>query len=262
MACSYWPSKSATSAASTKAILVRSTGSSIRRRASPREPAAGARPTCVPAAGRRRRAEQRLALDVDSAESRRLRCDLVQLVARFPQLPQHHRNVSPAKAKLCPQVLLHVGQDIESARVVAMRLSQTLAALGAFAAFASAAAAWRTALRSGCGRLAREPARLLEVPGDDLDELVRATREGRHPVREANVKLDPPAFRNLSVRDVAHEDVLERVFIVARDAWRRGCAATKSRCSSRVERPWGSSGGRPSCGAEVRNCTGPEDAQR
>ena len=126
--------------------------------------------------------EQRLALDVDSAESRRLRCDLFKLVARFPQLAEHHQNVSAAKAQLCPHVGVLVGQDVESARVVAMRLAQTLAAFGACGCVRERGSGLADRRLDRAARdFPRQPARLLEVPGVDLDELVGTARAGPSP---------------------------------------------------------------------------------
>ena len=41
--------------------------------------------------------------------------------------------------------------------------------------------------------------------------------QDRHPVGEADVELCTSALRDLSVRDVPHQDVLERVLVLARD---------------------------------------------
>ena len=57
--------------------------------------------------------------------------------------------------------------------------------------------------------LEREPARLLEVVREDLDELV-LRRQCGDPVREPHVKPGPPALRQPAVGDVADHDVLER----------------------------------------------------
>src|SRR5262249_57319740 len=61
------------------------------------------------------------------------------------------------------------------------------------------------------GYLAGQSARLLEVVRNDLDELVRDRGQRLRPVGEAEVELRAPALRHPAVRDVADEDVLERV---------------------------------------------------
>ena len=55
------------------------------------------------------------------------------------------------------------------------------------------------------------------MPGDDLDELVSARRQDRHPVGEANMHLGAAAFRELAVRNVSDQDVLERELVLVRD---------------------------------------------
>src|SRR5436305_6656831 len=59
------------------------------------------------------------------------------------------------------------------------------------------------------------------MPSDDLDELVRGAAQRGHPVGEAQVELCAAPLWHLPVRDVADQDVLERILVLAGDA-RRG----------------------------------------
>ena len=117
--------------------------------------------------------EQRLRFDLSTTQLGRLLRHLEQLVGRFLELAELHRHVRPLHAQLHAQVGVLVAEQVEGSRVVAMRLAQALAPLGAAARF----------LEHGCGLahrrfdrasrdLAREQAGLLEVPRDDLHELV------------------------------------------------------------------------------------------
>ena len=113
------------------------------------------------------------------------------------------------------------GEDVERARVVAMRLSEALASLRPLRHVRKCLRRLPNGRLNGApGDFTGEEAGLLQVPCDDLDEFVGAARQGLHPLREAEVEPRATALRHLTVGDVAHEDVLERVLLVVCD--RRG----------------------------------------
>ena len=119
--------------------------------------------------------EQRLALDVGAAEARRRLGHLSKLVACLLELPEHHRNVCAAEAQLELHARRARREEVERPRVVAVRLAQALAPLGAAGCVRERRGGLRDRRLDRAARdLAGEPARLLEVPGDDLDELVGA----------------------------------------------------------------------------------------
>ncbi len=72
------------------------------------------------------------------------------------------------------------------------------------------------------------------------------------------MELGASAFRDLSVRDVPHQDVLERVLVLACD---RGDVAVQDEVPTleRLEARWGSGGGSLVVGAEVSDGARPED---
>ena len=111
-----------------------------------------------------------------------------------------------------------VVEEVEGAGVVAVGLAKALAALCSARGLRERIGGLPDRrLDRAAGDLPRQPACLLEMPGDDLDELLALAANDRHPVREAKVKLRSAALRHLAVGDVAHQDVLERVLVLARD---------------------------------------------
>ena len=75
--------------------------------------------------------EQRLRLGPRCGRARPLLRHLEQLVCRLLQLAEHHRHVRPVQTQPTAQVGVLIVQQVERARVVAVRLAQALAALGA-----------------------------------------------------------------------------------------------------------------------------------
>ena len=203
--------------------------------------------------------ERRLALDVWAFGARRGHRDLLELLAGLLQPAEHHHDVCTPEAKLERLFGMRVAKHVERARVVPLCLVEAFPPLGAPRRVRKRSGRlqeWR--LDRAAGHLAGEAARLLEMPGDDLDELVGASGQDRHPVGEADMELGASAFRNLPVRDVAHQDVLERVLVLARDASRRRCAG-RSRDARASRGPVGIGRRYPVVGAEVSDGAGPED---
>src|SRR5438105_4204492 len=105
---------------------------------------------------------------------------------------------------------MRVAKHVERARVVPPRFVEAFAPLGAPRGIRQRLRGLKERrLDRGARDLAGQATSLLEVPGDDLDELVEASRQDLDPVGEANVELRAPALRYLSVRDISHQDVLE-----------------------------------------------------
>src|SRR4051812_25005261 len=99
-----------------------------------------------------------------------------------------------------------------------MSLTQALAALGAAARLGEHGGRFADGWVYGAPcDFAREQARLLEVPRDDFKELVRTAGQALDPLREAQMELRATPLRHLSVRDVAHQDVVERELLVVFD---------------------------------------------
>ena len=159
--------------------------------------------------------QQRLGLDVVAAERRGGLDHFDQLVGGGLELAEHHRHVRVAQAQLGPEVFVLVVEKVERTCVVAVGLAEALAALGAAACLGEHRCGfpdWRFDWTAG--DLAGEQARLFEVPGDDLYEFVCLGRQVAYPIREAEMKLCAASLRYLSVGDVAHQDVVERVLLV------------------------------------------------
>ena len=114
---------------------------------------------------------------------------------------------------------MRVAEHVERARVVPLRLVEAFPPLRSPRRIRqSLGRLEERRLDRGARDLAGQATSLLEVPGNDLDELVDgAPREDLHPVGEADVELRASTFRDLSVCDVAHQDVLERVLVLACD---------------------------------------------
>ena len=152
-----------------------------------------------------------------------------------------------------------VPKHVERPRVVPLCLMEAFPPFGAAGGIRERSGRLQQRrLDRAAGHLAGEAARLLEVPRDDLDELVGASRQDRHPVGEADVELRPSALRDLSIRDVPHQDVLERVLVLAgdgRDLAVEDEVPALERLQARVE----IGGESPFVGAEVRDRTRPED---
>ena len=182
--------------------------------------------------------EQCLALDVCAVEARGGLGDLYELLARLLEPTDHHHDVRASEAEVELHAGMLVSKHVERPRVVPLCLMEAFPPFGAAGGIRERPGRLQQRrLDRAPSYLAGEAARLLEVPGDDLDELVGASRQDRHPVGEADVELCASAFRDLSVRDVPHQDVLERVLVLARD--RRDVAVkdevpTLERLQSRV----------------------------
>ena len=163
---------------------------------------------------------------------------------RFLELAELHRHVRPPQVQPHAQVGVLVAEDVERARVVAMRLAEALAALGAAG---RARRAWSrllgSAARSGCGQpRARGRHACSRCQATISTNSSRAARQARHPIGEPQVELRAAALRHLPVGDVAHEDVLERVLLLVRDA-RTPSGARRNRGARATARPGlGSSG--------------------
>ena len=138
-----------------------------------------------------------------------------------------------------------------------MRLLQTLSGFCAASSVRQCAGGLHERrLDRAPGDPTREPARLLQVPRDDLHEIIRAPGQDRHPIGEAHVQLRATALRDLPVRDVAHEDVLERVLLLVRDR-RDGAVQDEIAPLERVE-PCEIRGRPLVLGADVRDRARPE----
>ena len=162
--------------------------------------------------------EQSLALDVRAVEARRGLRDLSSSShASFSRPTIIMMSARRRRSSSWTSGML-VAKHVERPRVVPLCLVEAFSPLGATGGVRERFGGLQQRRLDRAARdLAGQAARLLEVPGDDLDELVGASRQDRHPVGEADVELRASAFRDLSVRDVPHQDVLERVLVLAFD---------------------------------------------
>src|SRR5438034_4934227 len=170
-----------------------------------------------------REGDERLAAKIRPLQDERLALDLDELCRRLAELAEGLLDQASAQPQPEPLLAVARAQHIERSRVEAFGLAEALAALRSLART-------RECLRRGGHRrdhrrppdLAHEPARLLEVIGDDLDVLILGTPESREPVGDAGVKRGASGLGQLTVRDVPDEDVLEGVLVLSLDARRRG----------------------------------------
>src|SRR6516162_116644 len=136
--------------------------------------------------------------------------DVFELLAGFAELPQSDVSSCSSQAQPERSRVIILGYERECARVEAVCLAQPFTVLGLFASLA------QRLDRAGNGRrhlrpadLTGDQACLLEVEGQDLDELLAPVRQLTDPVREADMEPNAPTLREPPVRDVADDDVFE-----------------------------------------------------
>ena len=143
-----------------------------------------------------RKREQRAAAEIGPAQPLRAFGHREQLLAGEPELAEERRDARPAQPQLERLLLLVRAEQLERASVESLGLSVALAALGFLGGAHERSHGVRHRRRHVRSRhLAGQQARLLEVVGDDLDEVLAHRAQRGDPLGEAHVQARAASLR-------------------------------------------------------------------
>src|SRR5262249_42756970 len=148
--------------------------------------------------------DESLARQVESPRMTRIRRNWLEQLEGFLRLAENLQDDGATQTQLDRRLapLLH---DVERTRIEPLRLAHALVRLGALSRTRERMHGAVDRRIDRCARdLTRQPARLLEVVRDDLDELVRCSRQRLRPIRETEMQLRTSSPRHPAVRDVTN----------------------------------------------------------